>query len=181
MSRAIVIYKDATSSPPNLHLGVLEFWPKQTQGSRYTNIFSRGERETIGFTKSAGPGYSSWNGSEVKECRSFFWHSNCTGLHPYNPGCRVFDPRSLDSFFLFLGLLFANSWEACEKEYEKNWIPIASVWGTLTLRSAPRKGKSRDMSQGRRLRSSELDGGELAPWYGITLNGQNFGEPTPAE
>ena len=66
MRRTFVIYKDATSSLPNLHQGVQESWPKQAQVSRFnTNIlssqkFQSSNPTTLIFDKTQSSSIQKW-------------------------------------------------------------------------------------------------------------------------
>ena len=66
MRRTFVIYKDATSSLPNLHQGVQESWPKQAQVSYFnTNIlssqkFQSSNPTTLIFDKTQSSSIQKW-------------------------------------------------------------------------------------------------------------------------
>ena len=66
MRRTFVIYKDATSSLPNLHQGVQESWQKQAQVSRFnTNIlssqkFQSSNPTTLIFDKTQSSSIQKW-------------------------------------------------------------------------------------------------------------------------
>ena len=102
MRRTFVIYKDATSSLPNLHQGVQESWPKQAQVSWInTNIlssqkFQSSNPTTLIFDKTQSSSIQKWL-STLRRVERGVSSSTSICCRPQDMNHVSFDPKKMNS------------------------------------------------------------------------------------